>query len=117
MFAGRRHGRIDDGRDSAFQDRLLGRPAILGVIEGSLDRVQLGTNVNGCAMLRTCLEPRTSAEIGQLRQGDVDLERGAVVIDPLNRRGKIRRQLARIEKPLKSYMGVGIACDNRSLKL
>src|SRR5438094_9258951 len=55
VLAGRRDRRIDDGRDGAFQDWLLGWPSILGVIEGALDGVLIGTNVNGAAMLRTWL--------------------------------------------------------------
>ena len=98
MFARRRDGRIDHRSHGAFQHGIGGRPAILGVVVSVFDIVLIRANVDGAAMLRTRLEPGTCLEIRHLRQGHIDLQRGAIVVNVLNGFRELRRQNFRIEQ-------------------
>ena len=60
-------------------------------------------------MLGSRRRPGTSAEIGELTQGNIDLERGALVADALYGGEKLRRQIARLEEPHEGHPRVRVA--------
>src|SRR5207247_7402049 len=93
------------------QNRSGGRPAVLGVVEGALDVILVRADVHGAVVLWAGLLAGTSGEVRHFRQGDVDLDRGARVIDAPHRLGKVGRQGARIEQLLKRQVRIEIAGD------
>ena len=82
--------------------------ARLGVVERALDVVLVGADVDRAAMLRAWLGARQRSEVRQLGQGDVDLQRGAGVADPLDV-GHERLQRAPVEQAKEGHVGVGVA--------
>ena len=60
-------------------------------------------------MLRSRLHARTGAKARKLGERHVDLERRALVVDPVHRRHEIRRKLSRIQQTPKGHAGVGVA--------
>ncbi len=117
MPPGRRHRRIHHRRDRALEDRALGRPAVLGVVVRPLDVVEVGADVDGAPVLGAGLAARQRAEARQLGQRHVDLERGALIIDPAHRRDELGRKRSRIEETGEGHAGIGIAGHHGSAAL
>ncbi len=60
---------------------------------------------------------RQRPEVRQLRQGDVDLQRGARVADPLDVGNERLRKCAPVEQPQERHVGVGVARHDRGVVL
>ena len=117
MAAGRRDRRVDRRGDRALEDGLCGGAPVLGVVEGALDVVLVGTDVDGAAMLGARLGARQRVEVRQLGQGDVDLQRGAGVADPLDVGDEGLGQCAPVEQAKERHVGVGVAGHDGRVEL
>src|SRR5262249_32104509 len=94
-----------------------GGPAVLGVVVGALDVIEVGAEVDGAAVLRAGLGAGQGGEVGQFRQGDVDLERGAVVADAVDGLGEGGRQQAGVQQAVEGDVGVGVAGHHAGAQL
>src|SRR5436190_869890 len=114
---GWRHRRVHHRGKLALDHRVRGRPPVLGIVERALDVVLVGTDVDGAPMLRPGLRPGQRAEVRQLLQGHVDLQRGARVADPLDVGHERLRQHAPVEQLQKRHVRVGVAGHDRGVEL
>ena len=68
-------------------------------------------------MLRAGLGAGAGGEVRQFREGDIDLQRGAVVADAIDGLGEGRRQQAIVEQAIEGDVGVGVAGDDAGADL
>ena len=96
VLAGRRHVRIDRRLDRAVEVRPLRVPAVLRVVVGPLEILHRRADVREAAVL---VGPVAEGRIARgAVEGEVDLGRGALEAEALDRLDEVGRQLARIDE-------------------
>ncbi len=101
----------------AFEDRRLRRPAVLGVVVGPLEVVEVGADVHRAAVLRADLRAGQALEVRQFVEGDVDLDGGAGVVDGRHAGAKVVGQELRVHQLEKGDVAIGAGGDARSVEL
>src|SRR5204863_6851387 len=110
---GGRDGRVDDGRNGAFEDRIRRRTSILRIVVRPLDVVEGGRDVDRAAQVSVRWQTAAAygGEVGELRERDVDLERGARVVDALDGGYELGGQLLLLQQLEERDVRVGVRDD------
>src|SRR6266852_4618553 len=110
MFAGGRDGRVHHGRNGAFENRIRRRAAVLGGNVRALDVVERRCDVDRAAQVPVRREAAAAygGEVRELGQRDVDLERGARVVDVLDGGDELGLQLLLLDQVQERDVRVGV---------
>ena len=114
-LAGWRHVRVDHRLDRAVEIRLLRVPAVLGVVVGALEVLHRRPDVGEPAVLVGPVAERRIARHPVERE--VDLGRGALEPEALDRVDEVGRQLARLDELEEGPPRVERRDDDRRVEL
>ena len=96
VLAGRRHGRVDQGRDDHVDVRLAAEVAVLRVVVGLLHLVDRRAEADRAAQVLAVA--RQAREVGQPIDRQVDLARRAAELEPTDLLLERRVERARLEQ-------------------
>ena len=105
VLAGRRHGRVDQGRDDHVDVGAPAEAAGLGVVVGPLHVVERGAEADGAAQVLALTGQ--AGEVGQPVEGQVDLARRAAEPEALDLGLELGLERARLQEVAGTCAGVG----------
>ncbi len=105
---GRRHRRIHRRGDGALEHRGGRRAPGAGVVVGALDVVDARADVDRPAVLRAGRVARKGGEARQLGEAEVDLQRGARIVDAADRLHHLVREMLGADQPEEGHGRVGV---------
>ena len=115
VLAGRGHVGVNHRGENDIHVGLAREVAILGVVVGAFDVVEVGAD--GDSPGQMAADARPAAQLRQPVEGQVDLARRAERLEAAHRSHQVIRQLRRVNQAQEGLLGVEAGEDERSANL